>query len=338
VTIVVLIILATISINIAVGDEGVIKKAETAKEMMGNAQELERLELMKASMLMDKDAYGNITPDSYVKYLEDQGMILDKKYNEDESTEIITDKGYVVLIKKDSENEDNIIIEIEGKTDEIPVRVTDISINPEAETVEWGKTVELTATVTPSNADDTSVTWSSSDENIATVSSDGVVTAKKQGTVTITATANDGSRKSGSCEVTVEVWETLSKIAKEISNNYGTETGKYNHTTETITVAVDNVSYTLNVGDEFELTDTSNNSYTVRILGFNHDKLTSTSAYGGTNTYAGISFEFVDLLNVNGSTRASMNSTNTNTGGWGACELRTTLNSTEVINTLTNKS
>ncbi len=63
----------------------------------------------------------------------------------------------------------------------------------------------------------------------------------------------------------------------------------------------------------------------VRILGFNHDALTNTSAYGEgeTNTYAGISFEFVESL-----TNAKINNSDTNAGGWGACTLRATLNST----------
>jgi len=55
-----------------------------------------------------------------------------------------------------------------------------------------GSTWQLSASVTPSYASDLTVTWNSSDESVATVDSCGLVTAKSQGSVTITATTNDG--------------------------------------------------------------------------------------------------------------------------------------------------
>ena len=65
-----------------------------------------------------------------------------------------------------------------------------------------GKTAALTATVSPANAPDTSVTWSSSDESVATVASDGTVTSVGSGTATITVTTNDGGL---TAEATVSV-------------------------------------------------------------------------------------------------------------------------------------
>ena len=61
----------------------------------------------------------------------------------------------------------------------------------------------LKLTVNPDKAYDKTVTWTSSDEAIATVNDEGLVTAISAGTVTITATANDGSELSGSFEITV---------------------------------------------------------------------------------------------------------------------------------------
>ena len=68
-----------------------------------------------------------------------------------------------------------------------------------------GQTTPLTATVAPADATDKSVTWSSSDETVATVSSDGIVTAVANGTAIITATTNDGSNLSAACTVTVDI-------------------------------------------------------------------------------------------------------------------------------------
>ena len=57
------------------------------------------------------------------------------------------------------------------------------------------KTQTLKAVVSPASAANRKVTWKSSNKKIATVNSKGKVTAKKAGTVKITATAKDGSKK-----------------------------------------------------------------------------------------------------------------------------------------------
>ncbi len=92
---------------------------------------------------------------------------------------------------------------------EIPVTVsgnlvTDINISPDNETIIMEDDVTLSAEVLPSNASDKTVTWSSSNTDIATVNSAGVVTGVAVGTVTITATANDGSDVIGTATITVE--------------------------------------------------------------------------------------------------------------------------------------
>ena len=83
--------------------------------------------------------------------------------------------------------------------------VTGVSIASEngSNTVNAGDTLQLTAKVSPSNASDTSVTWSSSSTGIAKVSTAGLVTGVATGTAVITAKANDGSNKSATFTVTV---------------------------------------------------------------------------------------------------------------------------------------
>jgi uncharacterized repeat protein (TIGR02543 family) len=82
--------------------------------------------------------------------------------------------------------------------------VTSISINGNS-SVAVNNTAEMTATVSPSNADNTSVTWSvTPGTGNATINSNGVLTGVSSGTITVTATANDGSGVSATKQVTVE--------------------------------------------------------------------------------------------------------------------------------------
>lgn len=79
--------------------------------------------------------------------------------------------------------------------------VTSVTLNKDTLNLEVGKTGKLSATVRPDSAADKSITWSSSKTDVASVSSNGTVNAKKAGTAVITATATNG--KSASCTVTV---------------------------------------------------------------------------------------------------------------------------------------
>ena len=67
-----------------------------------------------------------------------------------------------------------------------------------------GKTLQLTATVTPSNATKKEVKWSTSNKNVAMVSPSGLVTTKSAGTAIITCTAQDGSNVKATCKITVK--------------------------------------------------------------------------------------------------------------------------------------
>ncbi len=83
------------------------------------------------------------------------------------------------------------------------VAVSSITLSQSLATLIEGGTLTLTATVTPDDATNKAVTWSSSNTSVATVDANGKVTAIAPGTATITATANDGSGVSATCEVTV---------------------------------------------------------------------------------------------------------------------------------------
>ena len=83
-----------------------------------------------------------------------------------------------------------------------PINVTGVSLNKTSTSLEVGATETLTATVAPSTATDKTVTYSSSDATVATVTNAGLVTAVKAGTADITVTTKDGS-KTAKCAVTV---------------------------------------------------------------------------------------------------------------------------------------
>ena len=69
---------------------------------------------------------------------------------------------------------------------------TNIKINENEISIKEGESKKLTVTITPENVTDKNVKWKSNDENIATISSTGEITAKKAGKVEITATSSNG--------------------------------------------------------------------------------------------------------------------------------------------------
>ena len=82
------------------------------------------------------------------------------------------------------------------------IPITEVSLSESAVGIIEGNTHKLTATVLPENTTDSkSVSWSSNNEAVATVSEDGTITAKSAGTAVITATSTNG--KSAGCTVTV---------------------------------------------------------------------------------------------------------------------------------------
>ena len=84
-----------------------------------------------------------------------------------------------------------------------PIKVSGITLNYTSTSLTVGETRQLNATISPSDATDKSVTWSSSNTSVASVNSSGLVTANGRGTATITCKANDGSSQQATCEVTV---------------------------------------------------------------------------------------------------------------------------------------
>lgn len=94
------------------------------------------------------------------------------------------------------------------------IYVTNISIV--GANISEGLTSQMQATVFPENANNKSIVWQSSDETIAEISSSGLVTAKKNGTVTITAIASDRGTVKSTKQITITSFNDHNKI--EVTN------------------------------------------------------------------------------------------------------------------------
>ena len=87
--------------------------------------------------------------------------------------------------------------------EEFSIQVSEISLDNTEATIERQSTLRLTATVLPENCRNNTLTWSSDNEEVATVDENGLVTAVSVGEANITATAVDGSGVTATCKVTV---------------------------------------------------------------------------------------------------------------------------------------
>ena len=109
---------------------------------------------------------------------------------------------YIVKVQTKDKMENVGTIEKEITTAS-PILVNEMTLDKENEKIGSNNTLQITATIKPENADDKSLTWSSSDDTIATVSNTGLVTPKKEGNVIITCTTNDGSNISKTCNIQI---------------------------------------------------------------------------------------------------------------------------------------
>ncbi len=136
--------------------------------------------------------------------------------------------------------------DVEGK-----IAVESVTLDQTTATIQKGKTLTLNATVKPDDADDPTVTWTSSKTDVATVDSDGVVTAVAEGTAIITAKAGE---ESATCTVTVTMTDAeLIAAAKTAAE---TELGGFSATNSTTPDNIGTVvsSAVLNINNDIEVT------------------------------------------------------------------------------------
>lgn len=116
-----------------------------------------------------------------------------------------------------------------------PVLVTGVTLDQTTATLLKGNEIQLVATVAPADAEDKSVTWSTNNEAVATVTQTGIVSAVEAGTATITVTTTDGDH-TATCVVTVMPGEGLEVIESALINVEGGMLTVTNATVDAITI------------------------------------------------------------------------------------------------------
>ena len=219
ITIVVLLILAGVSIATLTGENGMIAKANQAKEASKKAELRERIQLAVIA------ARANTTGEIDKKVLHDELAKIEgigKLPATIESFPLeVTAGGYEIEITEDGE------VNIKGDATEpitpSEIALTGITINPESAELEIGGTIQIEVTKEPSNTTE-KVTYESNAENVATVDESGKVTAKAEGTAIITVKGEKTTSVSKTFTVTVQdgrdkIAGIIEKSKTEFANN-----------------------------------------------------------------------------------------------------------------------
>lgn len=145
----------------------------------------------------------------------------EEKTTEDENSEATTDSE-TVTVPDNLDSAFGVVPDGLSATTKVTVttKVEGITLDKTEGILNVGNTVTITATVAPEEATNPAVTWSSSDESVATVDETGKVTAVAVGNATITTTSEDDSSVSADYELTVQ----QKKAATTTKNNYSGST------------------------------------------------------------------------------------------------------------------
>ncbi|MEL7566866.1 MAG: Ig-like domain-containing protein [Dehalobacterium sp.] len=129
------------------------------------------------------------------------------------------------------------------------VAVTGIDLDKPAAEITVGNKLQLNATIEPNNATNKGVKWETSDDSVAAVSSEGLVTGVAAGTATITATADGDDTVSKTCTITVSPQDNS-------ENNSGNDSGNDSESISVSKVVLSKSELTIAVGKEKTLTAT----------------------------------------------------------------------------------
>lgn len=325
ITIIVLIILAGISIQLVLGENGIITKAKKSKEVTEISAVEEKAQLIYADKQIENGLNSNQIMQQIIEELKAENYNIEQvEADEHDITGIKIDKD---SINMGLEKTEKITVSFEGieqlfnyyfvtngKYYKIHFNNGEIVIDRTESTIEKNEEIERNL-----NAE-------SSDETVATVEVDNntnvitITSSNKEGMTDILVTYGTFQQN---CNVKVERvesnWKEIAEIAKAIAYD-----SVIDENSQTATGTTENgIDYNISVGQIFEL-KYDGKIKKVRVLGFKQDELVNTGIYGDNHTKASITFEFIDLMT--GTELKQMNSEKSNSGGWAATQLRKTLN------------
>ncbi len=345
ITIIVLLILSAVTINMLVGDNGILKQATSAKTTttLSTAKEDLRLEwnnqLAQSYYDDNKENIGKPNIESIINAIEQKGYQIKQtgsssKYDIRDIEDVFVKPGETkkieINLKKDF-TEKTYYMFIENKYYQILYDNNEITLSGEGlEKIEEGD----------NDIDESSIVIRvetlDNQENYATVNYDDgskeiTIIGNKEGSFKIQINAQIGEQtlikttNISISDITLNyTWTELAEVSKAISKDLNIK-----NTSSTATEVVNGKSYTISIGDIGKVTYTNlegkTDTYKVRVLGFNQDELAEN--YDGYGDYAGISFEFIETIEKD----VKMNNEGTNSGGWAAKDLYANMNGENAI-------
>ena len=198
-----------------------------------------------------------------------------------------------------------------------PVAVTSVTLDESALDITVGQTSQLTVTVLPNNATDKSVTWSSSNNNIATVTSNGLVTAVSAGTADITVTTVDGGY-TAQCAVTITD-PGFTTMAIEGASVVSAETCQYRAICDNTEDVTSSATWSITAGSQYATINSSNGEITI-LNGASESSVTIQAVYAGLTATT-----TATLTYLAGAASVTTSNITTDIGG----------NSTSVVTTIT---
>lgn len=212
-------------------------------------------------------------------------------------------------------------------TVKISPKVTSISSDPL--TIDEGKEGQIVAKLTPTDAA-VNLSFSTTDTDKITVDvTTGKVKAKSlavgKTTDTATVTIKDSlTNKTGTCTITIKEaesdWTKIAEISKAIAEGKTVDTEGnpvvVDSNSEEATVNLSTGPETITIGDLFKV-KYGESLLRVRVLGFMHDHLPDANGYDEEDARAGISFEFINIMDFH-----TINGLNPNATGWGGNEMK----------------